>query len=64
MGRGVVDALVRGLERRHAEAARERAATEGDDAASGIMGKCVGVKLENGEVVHAREAVISNAPIW
>ena len=65
---GVVDALVRGLER-HGGTLKLRTPVselllEGDDAASGIMGKCVGVKLENGEVVHAREAVISNAPIW
>lgn len=59
----VVDALVRGLER-HGGELRLRTAVSEILLDESQNGRCVGVKLANGETVHAREAVVSNAPIW
>jgi phytoene dehydrogenase-like protein len=58
----VVDALVRGLEKHGGELrlksrVDEILVDEGD-------GRCTGVRLAGGRVVHARRAVISNAPVW
>jgi len=56
----LVDALVRGVHRYNGEVRLNTAVTE-------LLveeGRCVGVRLKNGEVVRARVAVISNAPIW
>ena len=58
----VVEALVRGL-RKHGGELRLRSAVEQilvDEA----DGRCTGVRLVGGRVVHARRAVISNAPVW
>jgi len=56
----VVDALVRGLQKHGGELRLGTTVSELliEDK------KCVGVRLKNGDVVRAREAVISNAPIW
>jgi len=69
----VVDALVRGLER-HGGSLRLRSpvsaillegdGADGADGRRGRLGRCTGVRLANGEIIHAREAVISNAPVW
>ena len=60
----VVDALVRGLENHGGEIRLGTPVSEimigdGDGA-----DRCVGVRLSGGEIVHARDGVISNAPIW
>ena len=64
----VVDALVRGLEKRGGELRLRSTVSEllleGDDVPGGSLGRCTGIRLDGGEVIHAREAVISNAPIW
>jgi len=57
----VVQALVRGLERNGGEL-RLRAPVA--ELLVSKDGKCAGVKLKNGEILRAREAVISNAPVW
>lgn len=60
----VVDALVRGLEKHGGELRLRSAVSELIIDGDGISGRCVGVRLANGETIHAREAVISNAPVW
>ena len=61
----VVDALVRGLKKHNGELRLRSPVAEllTSDDADGI-GRCNGVRLSNGEVIMARDAVISNAPIW
>lgn len=56
----VVDALVRGL---HKHGGELRLRTPVDSLVVD-GGRCIGVRLANGDEVLAREAVISNAPIW
>jgi phytoene dehydrogenase-like protein len=62
----VVDALVRGLSKYGGELRLRSAVAEVlvSEAPGGELGRCTGVRLAGGQVVHARLAVISNAPVW
>jgi phytoene dehydrogenase-like protein len=58
----VVDALVRGLER---YGGKLRLRSRVDEVLVDESGsRCTGVRLASGEVVRARKAVVSNAPVW
>ena len=60
----VVDALVRGLEKYGGELRLRSTVSELLVEGEGADARCVGVRLSNGDTVRAREAVISNAPVW
>ena len=62
----VVDALVRGLSKHGGELRLRSAVAEVllSEEPGGELGRCTGVRLAGGQVVHARRAVISNAPVW
>ena len=62
----VVDALVRGLTKHGGELRLRSAVAEVlvAEGADGELGRCTGVRLAGGQVVHARRAVVSNAPVW
>ena len=61
----VVDALVRGLTKHGGELRLRSAVAEVlvAEGADGELGRCTGVRLAGGQVVHARRAVVSNAPV-
>ena len=57
----VVDALIRGVEK-HGGEVRLRSPVK--ELCIDESGRCHGVRLSNGELLTATEAVISNAPVW